>query len=44
MALAYTIEAMVADKSFSILVKWIESHITVFNSEDGDVHETEENT
>jgi death-on-curing protein len=34
MALAYTIEAMVADKSFDNLVEWIEDHITLFDGED----------
>jgi death on curing protein len=30
MELAYTIESMVADKSFDILVNWIETHIIPF--------------
>lgn len=34
MELAYTIEAMVAEKSFPDLVEWIEKHITVFNVDD----------
>ena len=34
MELAYTIESMVADKSFDLLVEWIENHIGTFIEED----------
>lgn len=34
MELAATIETMVADKDFPILVEWIENHITIFNKDD----------